>query len=138
MTELKQEFQDKMKKDVSFAEVYEHAMSQILMDAQCSETADKELKRRRDFGLKKYEDFAFQSNFKNCMTAPAIGHMKEEILDAINYCLHYIYQGDLLGYSNECTEDMNQDLLTLIHMFNKLTRKREMIDIMRQGKETDG
>ncbi len=55
-----------------------------------------ELIRKREFGLEKYKDISFQSNFENAMKVDTVKHAEEEIVDLFNYLIHEHYKtGDI-------------------------------------------
>jgi hypothetical protein len=101
---LKQDFKDKMDDAgnvFSFPELYENAMFSIFTDFTLGDAELDSLcnilKQRRDFGLEKYKEYAFQRSIERCYSAPAVEHAIEEILDAMNYILHAAYQQMLKG-----------------------------------------
>jgi hypothetical protein len=81
-----------------FPEIYATAMLRYERLCSIPETIVKELEAKREFGLKKYKEISFQSNFDNAMSAPALLHLKEEIVDALNYTLHAVFQTNTQGY----------------------------------------
>ncbi len=85
----------------SFPEIYEQAMENYNQLFNIWPVLKEKLVQKRQFGLKKYGEIAFQSNFDNAMSAPAAIHLEEEIIDAFNYILHIHFQLSVLGGTTE-------------------------------------
>ena len=92
---------DADKKNITFAEVYEEAITNKQKLFSIGVDLAKQLHDKREFGLKKYGEHSFQANFENCMTSPTIEHASEELIDCLNYLLHEQYKNDLHGVTNE-------------------------------------
>lgn len=97
MTEKKREF--------NFRNIYQNAVSNLENSYFLSDELKEKLKEKRDFGLEKYGDFSFQSNFENCMTAPSFDYALEEIIDLLNYLLHAQYQNMVNGEEKQILKD---------------------------------
>ena len=82
-------------------------VNKALMNLNCKEDFHSRLiqalQSKRDFGLQKYGELSFQSNFVNSMKSPTLEHAKEEMLDFINYISHEVYKSKLL-YSHYTLE----------------------------------
>lgn len=102
-------------KEVRFPDVYERAI-QIIQGAFCNKDLLEKLQAKRDFGLKKYGEHSFQSNFENCMKTPVLEHLLEELEDSINYTSHYIYMLKV-----KCEEDDSANFKMCYSWLRKLT-----------------
>lgn len=95
-----------MEKDErTFPEFYEEVMNNLSNYYLLDNKLQKLLKEKREFGLKKYGELSFQSNFENAVKTPSVEHLKEELVDAFNYFLHTVYQRKLLGKEPDKTLD---------------------------------
>lgn len=56
---------------------------------------EKELQQKRDFGLAKYGHHSFQSSEENLNECDALEHLRQELIDAINYATAAIVKIDL-------------------------------------------
>ena len=68
----------------------------------------EELKDKREFGLKKYGDISFQSSETNLDDCDTIQHLKEELIDAENYCIASLIKLDMFKTFN-CKNANNID-----------------------------
>lgn len=75
-------------KKKTFNEAYEELIKEYSDDWGFSEELQAKLKAKRDFGVEKYGEYSFQSSFENAITVPIYDHLNEELIDALNYCLH--------------------------------------------------
>lgn len=75
-------------KKKTFNEAYEELIEQYSKDWDISPELQAKLKAKRDFGLEKYGEYSFQGSFENAITVPIYEHLDEELIDALNYCLH--------------------------------------------------
>lgn len=78
----------KSKEEVTFAEAYESAISAQLEREEVPEYIQKTLMEKRLFGLKKYGENSFQSSLTNAFAAPILVHLRDELIDALNYIQH--------------------------------------------------
>lgn len=103
---------------VSFQDIYEMSLSRIFRDANVINAGLlNELKEKREFGLKKYGEYSFQSTFEKSMTSPVKEHLLEELIDACNYTAHIVYQNKLVGNKDE--EEKFLSILTRLYdLFN--------------------
>jgi len=116
--------QDETKKsvDMSFPVLYSKAMNELCNFYSVPLDLQKILQDKRDFGLKKYGERSFQGSLENTLSVPIWLHLHDELVDAINYSLHYIYRIGLAGEEGkrEKLEEILKILLDLIG--NKLER----------------
>lgn len=75
-------------KKKTFNEAYEELIKEYSDHWGLSEELQAKLKAKRDFGVEKYGEYSFQSSFENAITVPIYDHLNEELIDALNYCLH--------------------------------------------------
>jgi len=59
------------------------------------ESLKKDLKDKREFGLKKYGDISFQSSISNALSVDTKQHALEELIDYINYIGHEIFKASV-------------------------------------------
>jgi len=81
----------------SFGSLYDEVIERILEDSEIDSTCRGLLRERRDMGKKKYGKYSMQTNLTNCLKVPIVEHIKEELLDLMNYYAHLIYIGYLMG-----------------------------------------
>lgn len=72
----------------TYAEYYEDLITQYSEELGIPPELQAILKAKRDYGLNKYKEYSFQSSFENTITTPIVQHLREELVDALNYCLH--------------------------------------------------
>jgi hypothetical protein len=104
----------------TFPEIYEKALDQYEDTLGLSGKLKAELKAKREYGLTKYKDLSFQSNFDNALSAPALVHLKEELVDALNYSFHYLFQLHVQGSTpreREAVEVAIQRLVLVYEQF---------------------
>jgi hypothetical protein len=75
----------------TFPEHYDGWMTKLAEASGLNEDIQKQLKAKRDFGLKKYGERAFQSTFENAISSPVGAHLGDELVDALNYALHGLW-----------------------------------------------
>ncbi len=83
--------------DLSFPAVYDRAVAGLAQHYGVSAKVQEILKEKRAFGLKKYGDRSFQSNLENALTTPIWNHLHDELVDAVNYSLHYLFVLGITG-----------------------------------------
>lgn len=88
-------------KKESFFEFYSKRMKDLERLLDMPEEISKLLEEKRRFGYEKYGEYSFQSNFENAVTSPTEEHLREELIDAINYTLHSMYKACLFFKDNE-------------------------------------
>ncbi len=88
-------------KKESFFDFYSKRMKELEKILNMPEEISKLLEEKRNFGYEKYGEFSFQSNFQNAITSPTEEHLREELIDAINYTLHSMYKACLYFKDNE-------------------------------------
>lgn len=76
----------------TFNVLYQEICEQIEKDIGIEDQLAKKLKEKREFGYNKYKEFSFQSSFENSLSSPTEEHLEEELVDAINYCIHNIFK----------------------------------------------
>ena len=79
------------KGNIQFPKLYDEAMDKIGKEMQLPPELLSKLYEKRNFGLEKYGDRAFQSSLQNTLTSPAVAHLGDEIIDAFNYAMHNYY-----------------------------------------------
>ena len=94
-------------KDLDFKEFYEKSMDNTFQSMLAKKRIRKEefdyikkmVSEKRKAGIKKYGNSAFQNSFETAVSTDTDKHLEEELLDAINYCLHgffvYSNKGEL-------------------------------------------
>lgn len=89
-----------------------------------TDTLSKEIKRKREFGVEKYGEDSFQLSFDNLMNADIFTHIKEEILDAINYALTLEYRS-MIEYDSEKIKFYEKTIINLIKIYGGLSKNEE-------------
>jgi len=112
------DYKEIMKEEVEFSKIYEQAMINLANDFELGEELKEKLSNKRDFGLKKYGEFSFQSNFENCITSPTLLHAEEEMIDLFNYLLHEYYKQTIIGDNQQAKK-----ITKLIYMTQELYEK---------------
>jgi hypothetical protein len=102
------------KKD--FFEFYSERMKELEKKVEISEEVSKLLEEKRKFGAEKYGEYSFQTTFENAVTSPSEEHLREELIDAINYALHSIYKSALYLKDDRMQIEF---LNNLVKMYNK-------------------
>ena len=87
---------DKKHFDMPFNELYEHAVDSIQAEAHISDSVRMELSAKRRYGLEKYGEYSFQSSLSNLLNSPSMEHLREEILDAMNYAAQEVLKSTFL------------------------------------------
>jgi hypothetical protein len=101
-TEKKLDYKTEMtEKKESFFDFYSKRMKELEKILNMPEEISKLLEEKRNFGYEKYGEFSFQSNFQNAIASPTEEHLREELIDAINYTLHSMYKACLYFKDNE-------------------------------------
>lgn len=108
--DFKTEMNEKKK---NFFEFYSERMKQIEEFVEMPEELSKELEKKRNFGYDKYGEYSFQSSFENAVTSPSEEHLREELIDAINYTLHSIYKRALYLKDDKKQIEYLSDLIAL-------------------------
>lgn len=113
----------------SYAEIYERAIYNVQKMFITDDNLLLTLRDKRDFGLKKYGDKSFQSNFENTMNSPTLQHASEELIDAMNYIAHELYKEKIAdgGYWTEYL-DIMRHLVDVHNHIAKLIREKEFVD----------
>lgn len=88
-------------KKETFFEFYSKRMKDLERLLDMPEEISILLEEKRKFGYEKYGEYSFQSNFENAVTSPSEEHLREELIDAINYILHSMYKSCLYFKDNE-------------------------------------
>lgn len=100
-------------KKETFFEFYSKRMEELEKILDMPEEISILLEEKRNFGYEKYGEFSFQSNFENTITSPTEEHLREELIDAINYTLHSMYKACLYLKDNEKHVDYIKKLIAL-------------------------
>lgn len=100
-------------KSFDFFDFYSQRMKELEEAHNIPEELSKELENKRNFGVNKYGDYSFQSNFENAVTSPSEDHLREELIDAINYSLHSIYKSTILLQNSNRQRDFLTKLIEL-------------------------
>lgn len=100
-------------KKFDFFEFYSQRMDELEKVNDIPEELSKQLQSKRIFGVEKYKEYSFQSNFENAVTSPSEDHLREELIDAINYALHSIYKSTILLEENTRQYDFLRKLVSL-------------------------
>ena len=58
-------------------------------------TIEKELKDKRDMGLTKYGEHSFQATDENLSACDCLEHLRQELIDSINYATAAIIKIDI-------------------------------------------
>ena len=104
---------------VEFPALYELAITKLFVDGVGEHPElQAKLKAKRDFGLKKYGEYSFQGTFERAIASPVFAHLKEEILDSINYLLHIKFQ---LLFSSIELDFPDKTLGCLVDIYNELS-----------------
>lgn len=113
------EIMDKNK--IDFSNIYEIALGRIFNDVELTDAEFlEELKKKREFGLKKYGEYSFQGTFENSMTSPVEEHLTEELVDACNYAAHIVYQNKIIG-DKETEQKYSAILARLFDIYKIIT-----------------
>lgn len=97
----------------SFFEFYSERMKDLEKTLLIPEEVSDILQEKRDFGHEKYGEFSFQTNFENAVSSPTAEHLREELIDAMNYALHEIYKTSLFLKDNTNQKEFLKKLLKL-------------------------
>lgn len=81
---------------LNYFEFYSKRMKELEQAVGIPEELSKELENKRTFGYEKYGEYSFQANFENTVISPSEEHLREELIDALNYALHSSYKSMLL------------------------------------------
>lgn len=82
-------------KKIAFPAIYEMAMSRLAQEHEFPLALQSKLKSKRDFGLEKYGERAFQASIENAIASPVAAHLGDELVDAFNYALHGYYVANM-------------------------------------------
>lgn len=96
-----------------FFEFYTKRMKSLEVNLDIPEELAEELQKKRDFGFKKYKEFSFQGSFDNAITSPTEEHLREELIDAINYAMHSVYKKVLYMQDDREQTKFVEDLVKL-------------------------
>jgi hypothetical protein len=86
-----------LKKDTPFSARYDIWMTTLAQQNGINTSVQAKLKEKREFGLQKYGERAFQSNFDNAISSPVGAHLGDELVDTYNYSLHGLWVGYTSG-----------------------------------------
>jgi flagellin-specific chaperone FliS len=106
--------------DIRFPELYEQAICNIEDAFKLPAEVKEQLSKKRDFGLKKYGEYSFQTSLKNTLNVPTIKHLREEIIDSYNYTMHEFYKRNILGDNN-----FRDELIEIMKHLNKIWKITE-------------
>jgi len=96
LVESKMDYKKIMDKPFNFTELYEDTLMQFCT-IYLPNMNTAALKEKRKFGLEKYGEYSFQSNFENAMKSPVLEHAIEECIDLMNYLLHKMFVQNIKG-----------------------------------------
>jgi hypothetical protein len=77
-------------KDFDYISLYEKSIFSIIFHYDANEKILELTKEKREFGIEKYKEDSFQASFEKSITSPVLLHLRDELIDAINYCAHAI------------------------------------------------
>lgn len=107
----------------SYPAMYNTAMENLARAHALPKEVAELLREKREFGLKKYGEFSFQSNLENTLKTPTLEHLKEEIVDAYNYAFHETYKNSLLGNSSSQLRNIVFGLNQIWELIGELEEK---------------
>lgn len=84
---------------IIFPVLYEEILEKLSAFLITDPILKKKLKEKREFGLKKYGEYSFQSSFENAMSSPVVEHAEEECIDLVNYILHMMFVANVKNES---------------------------------------
>jgi len=87
---------DSKNNSMDFFKFYSDRMKEIQDKHNIPESLAKLLRDKRNFGVEKYGEYSFQSTFENAISSPSEEHLREELIDAINYAMHSIYKAKIM------------------------------------------
>lgn len=107
-------------KKKTFNEAYEELIKEYSDEWGFSEELQAKLKAKRDFGVEKYGEYSFQNSFENAITVPIYDHLNEELIDALNYCLHARF---VAGLKNpKALPSIEETARAIQHLLGNFTR----------------
>ena len=77
---------------MTFNEEYEEVLARLERALFQAPLLERALKKKRDFGIKKYGEESYQLSKENAMNVDTKNHAREELIDFFNYALHEIYK----------------------------------------------
>jgi len=101
-------------KDFDYPTFYESSITNLLKKYTSNDHILKELKFKRDLGLKKYGENSFQGSLAKSLASLSEKHFLEEIYDAINYCAHILFVRRIKSIDLDPYDDLMLDLLDII------------------------
>lgn len=107
-------------KKIDYFDFYSKRMKELEKVVGIPEELSKELFDKRAFGYKKYGEHSFQANFENTITSPSEDHLREELIDALNYSLHSAYKSMLLLQGTPEQLDYIRKVLELYELSKKV------------------
>jgi len=90
---------DKKKRLHNYHDSYEEAIINRERRQKIPKNIMEMTAAKREFGIKKYGGYSFQTSFENAMTCCIEEHIQGEIIDLINYMNHKALVFNFLGYS---------------------------------------
>lgn len=88
----------------TFTEVHERAIDRSVTNmVKVIDSTDMQnhiigkARAKRAFGREKYGELSFQSSLINTLSCPTLEHLKDELVDAINYVAQLYYQEGITG-----------------------------------------
>lgn len=105
------DYKEIMKGNFDFPSFYFKAVEKRFIKYNIPQEVREKLLDKLNFGLEKYKDYSFQSNFKNSITSPAIEHAEEEVIDFLNYLLHIDYVFSAKGILDEKNSSLLKTLI---------------------------
>lgn len=99
-----------------FYTIYESAMTKLANEHEFPAALQEQLRAKRNFGLIKYGERAFQASIENAVASPVAAHLGDEIVDAFNYALHGGYIANMMMDDVLCAsyEKMVDSLLNVL------------------------
>lgn len=104
---------DKKNTAMDFFKFYSERMEELEIRHNIPDDLSKLLKDKRNFGVEKYGEYSFQSTFENALSSPSEEHLREELIDAINYALHSIYKAKIMLIDTKRMESFLSILVSL-------------------------
>lgn len=85
-----------------------------------------EILEKLEFGLNKYEDVSFQANEENLISVDVLSHLKEEMVDAVNYILSQKIKDEFL-IESEFEEGFHENIFKMLIIIISMIEKRKTL-----------
>ena len=117
---------------LTFPQRYDAILERMATELKVRPSVRIQLRAKRDFGLQKYGERAFQSNFENAITSPVGAHLGDELVDAYNYALHGLWAANTNGQLEKASA-----CRTIIKNLNALIRSLTTLKYTLDPEEQD-